>query len=349
MPGTSGSKYDAYWEKALRAAGMVLGNGLATAGLRVNAEAERLIDDLCYRNELDVIVGRFTRTSAAAGLLSKRQLPLIIDADDWELSRTHTRIRSTSKYRVFMRLFLKLELRGNKFLTDKLLQLADHIWLASEEDTDEIGCDYVTTLSNLPVARDGGSIQALGPSLDESRIVFSVGDWGKTQNSDGMNWYLRQVWPAIRQRAPQAELRIAGTVPEHIARGWAGTPNVKLLGFVDDLRSEYEGAASVATPIIWGGGTKIKVLEALAFGRVPTGTVHAFKGLADARQLASISAIEDDAGALAEATAALFFNPTSRHAREEAAAQYFMRNYSILAFNQRVADTLRSVVSRSER
>ena len=153
-----------------------------------------------------------------------------------------------------------------------------------------------------------------------------------------MDWYLRQVWPLIRQRVPQAEMRIAGVVPASLVRDWNAVENVHLLGFADDLRSEYEKAAVVATPVTWGGGTKIKVLEALAYGRVPVGTKHAFEGLADSGRLEIIAAIDEAAVPLAEATVEMIINVLRRRSCEIAAIQYFADNYSIERFNMHVED-----------
>ena len=47
----------------------------------------------------------------------------------------------------------------------------------------------------------------------------------------------------------------------------AALPNVEVSGFVQDLPPVYERAAFTVAPIYWGGGTKIKVLESLAYGR----------------------------------------------------------------------------------
>ncbi|MPR10550.1 glycosyltransferase [Microvirga tunisiensis] len=345
MPGTSGSKYRSYLEKASRAVGMFFGSGLATAGLRVSDEAERTIDELCGRNEVDLIVGRLCRPSAAAGLLAEWPVPLIIDADDWEPSRTAARLQSAPRYNLLLQAYLQRELRGNIYLGSKVLEKANHIWLASEKDTAALNRIDVTTLPNVPISDTGGEIQALGPSAQGSKIIFSVGDWGKHQNSDGMNWYLRQVWPLIRQRIPQAELRIAGVAPASLRRDWGAIQNVHLLGFVDDLRSEYEKAGVVAAPVTWGGGTKIKVLEALAYGRVPAGAKHAFEGLADPRRLENIAVIEQHALTLAEATVQILINAPMRHSQEIAAIQYYLDNYSVAAFNKYVEETVRSVMT----
>jgi glycosyltransferase involved in cell wall biosynthesis len=185
----------------------------------------------------------------------------------------------------------------------------------------------------------------LKPSAAESKILLSVGDWGRKQNTDGMNWYLRQVWPLIRERVPQAELRIAGATQPSFAREWGAKQNVSVLGFVDELRSEYEKAAVIATPITWGGGTKIKVLEALAYGRVPAGTKHAFEGLPDPGKLETIAVIADEPVPLAEATVGMLINAPMRQLQEIAAAKYYVDHHSVAAFNKRVKDTVESVMS----
>jgi hypothetical protein len=345
MPGTSGSKFERYLEKASRGVGMVFGSGLAIAGVRISAEAERTIAELCDRSEVDLVVGRFSRTSAAAGLLVERAVPLVIDADDWEPSRTAARIRSTSRYNLLKRAYLQRMLRGSLYMGTQVLEKADHVWLASERDTAALDRSHVTTLPNLPLSSAGDEISALRPSAAESKILFSVGDWGRKQNTDGMNWYLRQVWPLIRQRVPQAELRIAGAAQPSCAREWGAMQNVRVLGFVGELRSEYEKAAVIATPITWGGGTKIKVLEALAYGRVPAGTKHAFEGLPDSRKLEKIAAIEDHPAPLAEATAQMLINAPMRQSREIAATKYYVDNHSVAEFNKRVRDTVERVMS----
>ena len=324
---------------------MVFGSGLAAAGLRVSIDAVRTVTELCDRGEVDLIVGRLSRTSAAAGLLADWRVPFIMDADDWEPSRTAARIKSTSRHKLLTHAYLQRELRGNLYLGKQVLENADHIWLASENDVAILDRRHVTTLPNLPITATGEEISALKPSAAKSKVVFSVGDWGKKQNTDGMNWYLRQVWPSIRQRIPQAELRIAGATRLSLAREWSAMENVRIRGFVDVLRSEYEEAAVVATPITWGGGTKIKVLEALAYGRVPTGPSHAFEGLPDPRTLEKIAAVADDPAILSEATVAMLVDAPMRNALEIAAANYYVDNHSIAAFNKHVKDTVEAVMS----
>ncbi|GLS21182.1 hypothetical protein GCM10007874_41990 [Labrys miyagiensis] len=349
MPGRGGGRFAAHVDKAERALGLVFGSGLAAAGLRVSHDASRAIGDLIDRKQVDLIVGRLSRPTAVAGLLDERRVPLILDADDWEPSRTAARIRSTPLHNLPLRAYLHRYLQGSDYLGARLLERAEHAWLASEIDTSRIARPNVTTLPNLPLIKTGETIVPLGHSDVASKVLFAVGQWTKGQNSDGMKWFLRSVWPRIVENVPQAELRIGGDVPEALARDWGAQPKVRVLGFVEELRSEYESAALIATPMIWGGGTKIKVLEAFAHGRVPMGPDHAFDGLADAAAAKAAAIIENDATRLATATVSLLTNPEQRFSRESAAAEYYQKNYSLVAFNEHVRTTVESVMQRKRR
>jgi succinoglycan biosynthesis protein ExoO len=163
-----------------------------------------------------------------------------------------------------------------------------------------------------------------------------------------MKWFLRSVWPTISARVPQAELRICGDIPEALARDWGAQPRVRVLGFVDELRSEYERAALIVTPITWGGGTKIKVLEAFAYGRVPVGPEHAFDGLADAPTAKAVAVTENDATRLAAAAVSLLNDPEQRFSRESVAVEYYQKHYSLDAFNVLVRNTVEGVIQRQQ-
>lgn len=341
ISGHGTGKVGAYAATALD---FVAGRGMAAAGLRVSKEARRIMGELIDRGEVDLVVGRLSRPTAVAGLLEELRVPLIVDADDWDPSRTIARIRATPAHNLPLRVFLHRYLQGSQALGDRLIERADHIWLASEADTAMLARPNVTTLPNLALAKAGESITPLARSERASKTLFAVGDWSRSQNSDGMKQFLRSVWPLLLKRMPKAELRISGNTPEALAREWRALPNVRPLGFVDDLRAEYEKAALVAAPITWGGGTKIKVLEALAYGRVPVGPDHAFDGLADVSAVQTIAIVENDPARTAVTIASLFDDLQTRHAREAAAVEYYRENYSVAAFYRHVRITVEQVI-----
>ncbi|WFU86117.1 glycosyltransferase family 4 protein [Rhizobium sp. CC1099] len=337
-------KIYAHADKALRGLGMIWGRKLAAAGLRVDIGARKAIEDLVASKKYDLVVARLSRPTAVSGLLDVDNIPLIVDADDWEPSRVTTQLNVVPWYNILVRAYLHRMHGGAEYLGQRILERADHVFLASETDTALISKIIATTLPNLPLSNDGGEIVRLSQSDAKSRILFAVGQWSKAQNSDGMSWFIENSWPLILRKVPEARLRIAGRVSDDLSKVWKRRKNLDLLGFIDDLTPEYEQAAAVVAPITWGGGTKIKVLEALAYGRVPVGTSHAFDGLADEPILNDVVVKSDDAEKLADGAVKLLCDHDFRSSQEIMTLKYYGDNYSISCFNEMVAETVKSVV-----
>jgi glycosyltransferase involved in cell wall biosynthesis len=96
------------------------------------------------------------------------------------------------------------------------------------------------------------------------RLVFA-GDLTWYPNIDAMKWFVASIWPRLKGRIDGLELWVAGRgeVPELDAAAGAD-PAIRVLGYVDDVREVIEAADVYVCPIRDGGGTKLKVLDALA-------------------------------------------------------------------------------------
>lgn len=101
---------------------------------------------------------------------------------------------------------------------------------------------------------------------DGKTLLFIGGlDW--YPNADAISFLLSRVWPIINERNANLTLDIIGKNPSSAIKELAGQfNNVKLHGFVDDIAPYYEKAWLYVCPIRDGGGTKLKVLDALAHG-----------------------------------------------------------------------------------
>jgi len=332
------------YNKVIRACRMFCRDDMAAAGIEVSGNAARALQDIAEGRRFDLVVGRLSRATAVSGLLDIEELPLLVDADDWEPSRIRSQLAMTPHWDLPTRALLERMKLGSDRLASRLLTRADHIFLASDKDTRSLASNIVTTLPNLPLTREGGCISPLRRSPAGSKTVFAVGEWTARQNSDGMTWFLRYCWPTIVGRLPEAKLRIAGRSHAALSRNWARSHNVEVLGFVDDLEREYDHAAVIATPITWGGGTKIKVLEALAHGRVPLGTKHAFDGALTEAELAQIDLTSDDPSELAERFVIAIADPVVRWAKEVQCLEYFQSNYKLDDFNDTIKRKVLEIV-----
>jgi glycosyltransferase involved in cell wall biosynthesis len=109
--------------------------------------------------------------------------------------------------------------------------------------------------------------------LSPSERILFFGEFGWEPNRAGLRRYVDEAWPLVAEARPNAELRIAGPGSEKAASALAARhPRIRVLGFVDDLRDELGRARLVLAPLWVGGGTRVKVLEALAAARPVVGT-----------------------------------------------------------------------------
>ena len=116
------------------------------------------------------------------------------------------------------------------------------------------------------------------PVSPEPTLMF-LGGYYYFPNLNAANFLIEQVWPHIYQARPDARLMIAGTHPENIQSYSAQVPGVEFTGFVDDLDDLYARSRVVCCPILSGGGTRVKIIEAAAYGKPVVTTPIGAEGL----------------------------------------------------------------------
>jgi len=95
-------------------------------------------------------------------------------------------------------------------------------------------------------------------------LVFT-GTMDFRPNIDAMTWFCKSIFPQIIQRVPDVHLYIVGKNPTSRVRELAG-PSVTVTGEVEDVRPYLAKAAVYVVPMRYGGGVRLKVLEAMAYG-----------------------------------------------------------------------------------
>jgi polysaccharide biosynthesis protein PslH len=108
--------------------------------------------------------------------------------------------------------------------------------------------------------------------------LLFVGNMGYRPNIDAMHWFCRDILPLIKSAVPGAELWITGLHPPAEVRALAGD-GVHVTGTVSDVRPFYERSAVCIVPLRAGGGTRLKILEAMALGRPVVSTTIGAEGL----------------------------------------------------------------------
>ncbi|HET7825412.1 MAG TPA: glycosyltransferase family 4 protein [Anaeromyxobacter sp.] len=115
------------------------------------------------------------------------------------------------------------------------------------------------------------------PPPDRSTILF-FGALDYHPNQDGILHFLDEVWPRLLRTHPSARLRILGRRPPPALLARRG-PAVEVGGFVEDLRPSIASAAAIVVPLRLGGGTRLKILEAMAMARPVVSTALGAEGI----------------------------------------------------------------------
>jgi glycosyltransferase involved in cell wall biosynthesis len=98
-------------------------------------------------------------------------------------------------------------------------------------------------------------------------------------NIDGAVNFARQVWPHLRERQPNLIFTIVGKDPAPEVRDLAQIPGIEVTGTVDDVRPFYREASAAVVPLNVGGGSRLKILEAMAAGVPVVSTTLGAEGL----------------------------------------------------------------------
>lgn len=113
---------------------------------------------------------------------------------------------------------------------------------------------------------------------DRAGLIF-VGRMSWYPNEDAVEWLLREIWPVLRSGNPERTLTLVGSSPPPEATGDPGLPGVVAPGFVPDVRPYMRKAAIYICPIRTGGGTRLKILDAMAMGMPIVATGMSVEGL----------------------------------------------------------------------
>ena len=143
------------------------------------------------------------------------------------------------------------------------------------------------------------------------RIVF-VGAMDYFPNSDAAGFFANQIWPRVRSRLEGAELTIVGSNPSPAVLALGELPGVKVAGMVPDVRPFYHGALAAVVPLRIGGGTRLKIPEAMAAGVPVVSTPIGAEGLDVVDGENVLLAESDDAEGWADRLVSLANSPALR-------------------------------------
>jgi polysaccharide biosynthesis protein PslH len=183
---------------------------------------------------------------------------------------------------------------------------------------------------------------AAAPAPDRETLLF-FGALDYYPNTEGILFFLREVWPRLARSHPRARLVVLGKHAPPALLAQRGE-RVEVPGFVEDLRPHLARAAAVIVPLRLGGGTRLKILEAMAMGKAIVSTSLGAEGL-------DVCAGEDllladDAPAFAAAAGRLLDDPALAARLGGAARRLVEARYSWDAAAERLERFYRGLLAR---
>jgi polysaccharide biosynthesis protein PslH len=143
----------------------------------------------------------------------------------------------------------------------------DGVLAVSEEDArvfkEEMQLSNV--LGVVPTGVDLDYFQSVPKTASAVPTVVFMGSMDWYANVDGVTWFVEVVWPLVQRQMPQAKFVVVGRKPppEILALATSGR-NIEVTGTVPDVRPFLRGADVIVVPLRIGGGTRLKIYEAMA-------------------------------------------------------------------------------------
>jgi sugar transferase (PEP-CTERM/EpsH1 system associated) len=165
----------------------------------------------------------------------------------------------------------------------------DAVIAVSAEDRDQMRDEYgVKAVFEVPTGVDTDFFAPSGKeNVDPHNVVFTGSmDW--LPNEDAIRYYTEQILPIVRRSIPDATLTVVGRNPySSLLELSRRDPSIVVTGRVDDVRPYMERAAAYVVPLRIGGGTRLKIYEAMAMEKAIVSTTVGAEGLpvTDGREL----------------------------------------------------------------
>ncbi|MGE0486810.1 MAG: glycosyltransferase [Gammaproteobacteria bacterium] len=222
----------------------------------------------------------------------------------------------------------------------------DAVVAVSEPDAEvfrqEFGAEGVHA---IPTGVDLDFYAAAGRAAPTSTEIVFCGSMDWLPNEDGIRFFLESIAPQLDGLCPDWHLTVVGRNPsEWLRNAAADSGRVTLTGWVDDVRPYLERAAACIVPLRIGGGTRMKIYEAMAMSKAVVSTRVGAEGL-DVTDGADIRLV-DEPRAFAEATAELLRDAAARDAMGDAARRLVEEHFGWSRVAEVFSDICATAVAR---
>ena len=235
----------------------------------------RLIADACHERRVDVAVCDFL--SASLNFPTSMTTPSVlfqhnVESVLWRRQAAHER-------NVIKRAAFAIEAARMDRYERATVRRFSQVIAVSERDRDEMTRMVdPSRITVVPTGVDVDQYRAAAGSTAVNPIVMFLGSMDWEANVDAVDYFCRDIWPTVKAAVPAARFRIVGRNPHPRVLRLA-CDSVEVTGGVASVVDHLRSAAVVVVPLRIGGGTRLKIFEAMAAGRTVVSTSVGAEGL----------------------------------------------------------------------
>jgi GT2 family glycosyltransferase/glycosyltransferase involved in cell wall biosynthesis len=158
---------------------------------------------------------------------------------------------------------LATEARRSRDREFALARNSDQVWCASEADKKAVS--NAVSAERLVVIPTIHALQARGKPPEKREGLLFIGQFKHRPNSDAVCYFMREIFPLIKQRMPTVKFYIVGSSASPEIQAY-DSPTVKVMGYVPDIKPLLQSARVFVAPLRFGAGVNGKIGEALSYG-----------------------------------------------------------------------------------
>lgn len=244
-----------------------------------NKNFEELITATLQKEKFDIILLESLYTTPYIAAIRKSSNAKLIyrshniEFEIWQRTSNQENNAIKKKY-------LHLLAKRLKKYEQSILNLVDGIAAITKKDEEQLvalGCNKPITTVPFGINLHNYQLKEI---LQEKKL-FHIGSMDWMPNQEAIKWFLNEVWSAIIAKEPTATFHIAGkNMSEDIINLAASTKGVVNEGEVENANDFINKNNIMVVPLFSGSGMRIKIIEAMAMGKLVIGTSVAFEGIA---------------------------------------------------------------------
>ena len=188
--------------------------------------------------------------------------------------------RADNETRPLHRAYLRYQAAKLKSYEGRACQRAQHVVAVSELDAQQLrDLGPGARVTSVPNGVDTEYFRTSQTPRKPTSLVF-VGGFTWFPNLDAITYFCEDILPKLLKTIPDIQLTVISKQPDTpVAQEIAKHPNVTLAGLVEDIRPDVDAAAAYIVPLRIGGGTRLKILDALSMSKAIISTSVGCEGL----------------------------------------------------------------------